>query len=353
MQVDFLIIGQGISGSFLSWYLQKARASVLVIDENKNNSASKVAAGLINPVTGRRLVRSWMIEELMPFAVTAYTAIGNELSIHCIHEASLLQFFNAPDMQDAFNKKLQEEPAYVLPPGNEDWSKYFAYPFGWGKIAPCYIANVQSLINRYRLDLVAQERLKEEKFDIAQLEIKEGFIQYKHIRAGKIIFCDGDAGFANPWFNRLPYSPNKGEALLLHIPGLPVEHIYKFRHTLIPVDAQASLFWFGSSYEWTYTDDLPSENFRIQAEAELKRFLKLPYTVKDHRAAIRAANIERRPFVGLHPRHPEIGILNGMGTKGCSLAPWFAHQLAEHLVNNEPLLPAVDVKRFERVLNHA
>ncbi|HEX6181994.1 MAG TPA: FAD-dependent oxidoreductase, partial [Chitinophagaceae bacterium] len=319
MQIDFLIVGQGLSGSFLSWYLLRSGASFIVVDENKSNTASRVAAGLINPVTGRRLVRSWMIEELMPFAWNAYDEIGSELSINCIRETKLQQFFIAPDMQDAFNKKLLEKPKYLLPPSQENWNKFFGYPFGWGTVAPCYIVNTRSLLHAYRAAIESREEFLQEKFDVTQLQVHTGHIQYKDIKASKVIFCDGAAGFDNPWFNKLPYSPNKGEALLVHIPGLPADHIYKFRHTLIPVDAAASLFWFGSSYEWTYTDDLPSENFYKHAESELKRFLKLPFTITDHEAAVRAANVERRPFVGLHPHQPQIGILNGMGTKGCSL----------------------------------
>ena len=351
MQVDFLIVGQGLSGSFLSWYLLRSGASFIVVDENRSNTASKVAAGIINPVTGRRLVRSWMIEELMPFAWNAYDEIGSELSINCIRETKLQQFFIAPDMQDAFNKKLLERPKYLQPPHQENWTRYFGYPFGWGTVAPCYIVNVRALLHAYRAAIQSREELLQEKFDIAQLQVHAGHVQYKNIKASKVIFCDGAAGFDNPWFNKLPYSPNKGEALLVHIPGLPTDHIYKFRHTLIPVDNAASLFWFGSSYEWTYADDLPSENFRKHAEAELKRFLKLPFTITDHLAAIRAANVERRPFVGLHPHQPEICILNGMGTKGCSLAPFFAHQFAEHLVHQKPLSPDVDFNRFSRILS--
>ncbi|HYF32920.1 MAG TPA: FAD-binding oxidoreductase [Chitinophagaceae bacterium] len=351
MHADFLIIGQGISGSFLSWYLQRAGASCIIIDDHKHNTASRVAAGLINPVTGRRLVRSWMTDELMPFAWNAYTTVGKELGVDCIREASLLQFFNAPDMQDAFNKKLLEEPAFITPPDGHEWRQYFNYPFGLGTIAPCYIANINALLIAYRKQLLAQGQLLSQKFEVSQLQCDAEGVQYRDIRASKIIFCDGDAGAGNPWFHRLPYALNKGEALLLRIPGLPVEHIYKFRYTLIPLDAADCLFWFGSSYEWIYDNELPSEAFRTDAEAALNKILRIPYTVVDHHAAIRPANIERRPFVGLHPRHPQIGILNGMGTKGCSLAPYFAHQLATHLVNGGPLLPAADVQRFERVLS--
>jgi len=60
MQVDVLIIGQGICGTMLSWWLEKAGMSYVVADDPKPDSASRVAAGVINPVTGRRMVKTWM-----------------------------------------------------------------------------------------------------------------------------------------------------------------------------------------------------------------------------------------------------------------------------------------------------
>jgi glycine/D-amino acid oxidase-like deaminating enzyme len=350
MEANYLIVGQGISGTFLSWYLQKAGASVIVMDENKSNTASGVAAGLVNPVTGRRLVKSWMIDELMPFAWNAYKQFGNELQIDCIAEVSLKQFFSAPDMQDAFNKRLKEEPEYLSAPDGSDWRQFFNYPFAWGNIQPCYIADVKKLTAAWRAQLIHQNKLIEETFEPPQLVIDEGYISYKNIHAQKIIFCDGAAGLHNPWFNRLPYSLNKGEALILRISQLPTDHIYKFKQTLIPVEPAEQLFWFGSSYEWTYDDELPSPKFRAGAAAELNHFLKLPYTVVDHVAAVRPANVERRPFVGIHPAYPQLAILNGMGTKGCSLAPYFGYQLAQHLVKEAPLQQDVNVNRFQRVL---
>ena len=84
MQVEFLIIGQGISGTFLSYYLQKANRSFLVIDNQESNSASRVAAGIINPVTGRRIVDTWMIGEILPFAWNAYQQLGDDLQLETI-----------------------------------------------------------------------------------------------------------------------------------------------------------------------------------------------------------------------------------------------------------------------------
>jgi hypothetical protein len=52
----------------------------------------------------------------------------------------------------------------------------------------------------------------------------------------------------------------------------------------------------------------------------------------------------------LHPQFPSLGILNGMGTKGSSLAPFFANQLAQHLVHGFPIMEEADVKRFSKIL---
>jgi glycine/D-amino acid oxidase-like deaminating enzyme len=107
----------------------------------------------------------------------------------------------------------------------------------------------------------------------------------------------------------------------------------------------------GSSHEWNFTDNLPSQLFLEKTTQILGQWLKEPFTVKDHLASIRPATVERRPFVGMHPHFPSIGILNGMGTKGCSLAPYFAHQLVCHLTENKPILPEADINRFSRILN--
>jgi glycine/D-amino acid oxidase-like deaminating enzyme len=55
--------------------------------------------------------------------------------------------------------------------------------------------------------------------------------------------------------------------------------------------------------------------------------------------------------VGTHPAHKNVAILNGMGSKGCSLAPFFAKQLADNLVHGKKILPEADILRFRKVLN--
>jgi len=53
---DIIIVGQGISGTVLSNALMEQYQKVLVIDDGNKKAASKIASGVINPVTGRRIV---------------------------------------------------------------------------------------------------------------------------------------------------------------------------------------------------------------------------------------------------------------------------------------------------------
>jgi hypothetical protein len=54
--------------------------------------------------------------------------------------------------------------------------------------------------------------------------------------------------------------------------------------------------------------------------------------------------------VGFHPLHPQIGILNGMGAKGCSLAPYFANEITNFLTQKKPINSLADVQRFSKIL---
>jgi glycine/D-amino acid oxidase-like deaminating enzyme len=349
MTTDYIIIGQGICGSFLSWYLQKAGKSCMVIDVAKSSSSSKVASGVINPVTGRRVVRTWEIETIMPFAVDAYKALGEELNEHFIDQCNILDFHATPQMKMAFAERIVDEPFLQIPENENQFYQWFQPLFGVTEINPCWLIQLNSLLSAWRKKLAANNQLLTTHFDIVDCTITTDRIHYKDITASAIIFCDGTAGFNNPYFRILPYAHNKGQAIIAAIPDLPTTHIFKQGINIVPW--QDGLFWVGSSYEREFTDLAPTQDFKEKITAQLNHWLKLPYQIIDHIAGERPANMERRPFVGLHPLMPSVGILNGVGTKGCSLAPYFAKQLTDHLVSGTPIHPQADVQRFRKILS--
>ena len=68
MKADYLIVGQGIAGSVLAWTLHQRGHHVLILDDPALPSASKASAGIFNPLTGKKLNRTWKADEIFPFA---------------------------------------------------------------------------------------------------------------------------------------------------------------------------------------------------------------------------------------------------------------------------------------------
>ena len=374
MRTDVLIIGQGICGTFLGWWLEQAGLSFIMIDEPRPFTASKSAAGLINPVTGRRIVTTWMIDELLPFAQTAYRQMGDDLGLSAMDPVEVVDFFPTAQMRLAFLKRVEEDASYLqLPADQHSWDGLFRYELGYGVISPCYLVNLPALLAASRKRMLQRGYLREERFNREELVVGPGGgVRYRNLDAERVVFCDGVESFDNPYFSRLPFAPNKGEALIVEIPdlvgggsrglansgqiasgrlaaGAGGRHVFKKGLSLAPW--KEGLFWVGASYEWAFDHQEPTKVFRERTEAVLKDWLRAPFRTVEHFASVRPATLERRPFVGFHPLHPAVGILNGMGTKGCSLAPYFAHQLVEFIMKGSPIRPDADIKRFSGILS--
>src|SRR5215469_8045270 len=251
MQIDYLIIGQGICGTFLSWYLTKENRSFILIDKNESGTPSKVSAGIINPVTGRRMVKVWMAEEVLSFAHHAYHEIGEFLDLTAMSQKNIIDFFPNPHQRQVFLERIEEGEQYLNSyPEQNQFNSFFNYDLGCGEIRNSYIVHLETLLPAWRQQLKDNNQLLEENVEINDLVIKEDFVQYKNITAGKIIFCDGLHSFENPFFKQLPFAPNKGEVLIVEIPGLPRERIYKKGFILAPLQTE-NIFWLGSNYQWS------------------------------------------------------------------------------------------------------
>jgi len=349
MDVDYLIAGGGLCGALLGRYLLLEGCSVLVIDDRNAAAAGRVAGGIVNPVTGKRLVRSWMTEVLLPFALQAYRELEEELHVALVQPCSLFDFFANREEQRIFEEKATGEKEYLTVAADGGWGDYFRFNYGVGVIAPCLLVDLNGLLGALGLWLHDSGCLLAERFDWKDCMVGDDGVVYRDIRAKKVICCEGADGDENPYFKMLPWSKDKGEAMIAAIAGLPRGAVYKQGISIAPW--RDGLWWIGATHDWKYTDLLPTAAFRKRVEEQLDYWLKMPYTIVDHLVARRPANLERRPFAGLHPRYPSIGILNGMGGKGASMAPYFAHQLAQHLVHEAAIMPEVDVLRFGRVLS--
>ena len=345
-KVDYIIVGQGIAGTLLAWFLEKTGQSFMIIDNDHADSSTKIAAGIINPITGRRFVKSWMIEDLLPFAKKTYQEMEAVADLPFFKEMDIIRYFQSNvEGNNWVTKTSYEEYEQYLSSKKleQDLSTIINNSGGYGIVNGAKV-DVGLLIKHFQKYHQSKEQLITATFDYAALEVGATSVTYQSIEAKKIIFCEGYAACRNPWFQNLPYESAKGEVFLLKIPNFQTPYIIKKNQFLVPLGED--LFWFGSNYEWEDLTNTPTPSGKVYLKERLANMLKIDFEIVDHLAAVRPVLKDRRPALGLHPDHASIAVLNGMGTKGTSIAPYWAEHLVQFLLGEGAVAGEVDVQRF-------
>ena len=347
MKYDYIIVGQGIAGTMLAHFLIENKQNILVIDNHHLTASSKVAAGIVNPITGRRYVKSWMFDTLLDFAHKTYQILGESLNISCFEERNIVRvLFNNKEANDFYARSGEVGyDEYMLEHAEMSEYENILNPvFSLGEVTHSGKVNLGEILVAFRQKLEANNQLLSEQFNFEDLSIYDDGVNYKTIEAKNIIFCEGIKGTENPYFKHLPFNGAKGQVLIVRIPNFQPAKICKHRLFVVPL--KEDLFWVGATNENQYTDDFPTEKGRVNLEKKLQKIVKVPYEIISHQAAIRPNIKDRRPLIGRHPLFHRLFIFNGLGTKGSSLAPYFAHHFVMYLLHEEPLMKAVDIERF-------
>lgn len=344
---DFILVGQGLAGTLLAHFLKTAGKRILVIDQPGGNAASQVAAGIINPVTGRRFVKSWMIETLLPFAKETYQMLENQLDIHVYHEKNILRALANPKEENDWLARATE-PAYTPYLAEradpENYGRHLYAPFAFGETKGSAQVDLPALITAYRIALKAKNEFVEEAFDYQKITFRTEGLTYKDWKAKGIVFCEGFGMKTNPFFNNLPMRGDKGQVLHVRIPEAGFEKMFKDQIFIVPLNEDQ--YWIGATYEPHFEEERPTEAGKDFLQNHLSACLQLPFEVMAHKAAVRPTVKDRRPLLGVHPEHPQLYLFNGLGTKGTSLGPYWAQHMSDYLLGTTEIDPQVDIRRF-------
>src|SRR5262245_55893386 len=127
-RVEFVIVGQGLAGTALAWQLRRRGRSVLVVDRESGNSASRLAAGLITPVTGKRMAKSWRWDELYPAAVAFYRWLEAETGTSYLHQQPALRLFADTSESDEYHRREASILRGLVEPASRVNPEWFAAP---------------------------------------------------------------------------------------------------------------------------------------------------------------------------------------------------------------------------------
>jgi glycine/D-amino acid oxidase-like deaminating enzyme len=348
-KVDYLIVGQGLAGTFLAFQLMQKGKTVMVVDKGLEYSSSRVAAGVINPIVLRRFTVTWRAKEFLHYNPSFYENLDQYLGKQyhfniplkkLISSQSEIDFwehrYHKDDVSDFIHQELTSVSDNIFPTEN----------FKVGLVKHSSWLNISALLVDFRGKLEKENALMPEEFNYSELLSN----QYKNIEFGRIVFCEGARGKDNPLFKNLPFSLNKGQLITVENSELPSDSLLKKKVFILPTSKNH--FKIGATYSWKW--DTSSEKAAHKIEEEKTELLKTHleemttanYKVIAVETGIRPSIKDRRPLIGQHSEKKNVYMFNGMGTRGCFMAPLLVEEFISHVENGTELNSEVNLNRF-------
>ena len=321
---------------------------MVLLSNSKAPSASAVAAGVINPVTGRWAVKSWRIDDLLPEAERLYRSLEEELNIDVYHPMPLRRFCKNKEDQKRIGRRLRNlRYADVLGDFHlaGDCPEKIKDSYGSFDILRAAYVDLPKLREAMR----ARFRFVDTQFDHADLRRIGDCWEYKEFKAAKVVFSEGAAMHGNPWFTLLKsaLTPIKGETLSFECPELKLPHsIYHHGKWLLAYGDNR--FRIGATYSQDFDGADPSKSATNELLEGVRAFVGTELFLQKEKqlAGIRPSTFDARPLLGAHPTEAGLYLFNGLGSKGASVAPLMSRHFTEYLLSGAQLDPEVDIKRF-------
>lgn len=344
-KVEYLIVGQGLAGSFLAYQLFLKKIPFMVVDHSIPNSASKVAAGLINPFALRRLIPSWRAKEFLHYNSKFYSSLSAQLGEKNYYQK--INFHKLIESEDELNfwqskinrNEVEEWVESTL--SVVDKKVNARNVFKVGKLKNCYWLDIGKLLSDFRSFLQKNSMLIEEKFDYSSFDQK----LFRGVQYNKLLFAEGSAIQDNPLFNYLPYRLNKGELLTFKSDQYVSKGVLKKKMFVLPIGMDQ--YKIGATYAWDWKNIDPELEQKEKLIGAFKEMSVAEMKILDHQAGLRPAVKDRRPLMGAHPTKPNVFVFNGMGSRGCLIAPKLAEELINCIELGIPLDPKCDIARFD------
>jgi glycine oxidase len=320
---------------------------VQVIDKPDAFRATSTAAGIINPVTGKRFALSWRFSDFFPVANTFYKSLEQALDIQIWHDRIITRIVQQQaDLNSWISRSGYPEMSEIMSTQADAgaWKPVLNDFLAFGKLNSAAQVNIPLLCSAWKARGLAEGWFQEREFDHTTLP------QHAQQYDG-IVFATGHLASQSGLFTDVPWNHAKGTVAHVKIKALQPDTtlpLLKDKILLAPLLHQPGVFWAGSNYEWKQTDAWPTATGVDMLAQELQSMLRTEYEITEVKSGIRPVAIDRRPVLGASQTHRNVFIFNGLGAKGALLAPFWAQHLVEHLLDGAALDKEVDVRRFEK-----
>jgi glycine/D-amino acid oxidase-like deaminating enzyme len=346
IDIEFLIVGNGLAGTLLAFEMLDRGLDFKILVAEDKSKASLVAAGIFNPLVFKRMTKSWMADELLPVMKKRYVELEGRLNVSFFVEKNILKPLSNQEMHLWKERKLNGEfKKYIHSVESERIYDLLKETAGYGIVTHSGYMKLPVFLNAAENYFRKKRLIVDGSFPFHKYNPENIFVEIGSFKFHNIIFCEGYHVTRNHFFNFLPLKPVKGELLEIYAPELPEDFILNKRVFVLPIGNQ--IFKVGSTYEWDDLTEKPTSDGKESIIKRLAELITTNYKVVNHVAGIRPTVSDRRPVLGFHPRWNHLSVFNGLGTKGVMLAPYFANEMIQLLINKKSgINQEVQLERF-------
>jgi hypothetical protein len=322
----YLLVGQGIAGTVLAHHFLQANIPFEIWDSPKHFNSSYAAGGIFNPVTGRKLEKTWLADELFDYLFSFYQQLEKTLSASFFYPMPLFRpFANAEMKQWLMDRKPQINHDFLNWEEDGVWVK----KAGW-------------------VDVASLLRHSKNYFEGIKIFSDRTFQEEDASNFEAVIFCEGFHAVQNPIWNKLPFLSAKGELIRFHSNEPSRDCILNKNGFIMPLPDGA--FKVGATYRWDEFTPFPTTSSREELISKLTSMGVSEFELLETYVGIRPATQDRRPFVGMLAGDT-MGIFNGFGSKGVSLSPYFAQSFVQAIKGEKELDPEVSIRRYSHLFS--
>jgi glycine oxidase len=340
-----LIVGQGLAGTALAWSLQERGVSFTIVDREEAVTSSKIAAGLLTPITGMRISLSKGYDEHWPMAVAFYRRLETGLRASFLHEVPHVRLFKNEVERTRWSGKCarDEFQAYVThePLGLD--GEVFHQPLGGlGMMRSGWLDTLLYLAASRRFFMDSGWYVTGDVTPDAMTR-KDQVILWEGREFTHVAWCIGWQAARHPWFDWLPFKSAKGT--ILRVAAEVGEETRVIHHGCWMVPLGAAMLRVGSTYDTQFTEAHATSEHDVAAlRGRLDRAIQVPYEVREQQSAVRPIIGAQQTLVGRHPAWDNVLFLNGLASKGAVRAPFYARLMVNHLLDGSPLPTESDVR---------
>lgn len=305
-------------------------------------SASKISAGMVNPIVLKKFNTFWLASEQIEMLTATMQEMKCYLGKTFFVQNPIYRIFHDPNEKLLWLKKRQRADLTPFLSDEIHHLDEINNPYQCGKVMQGGYLHVASFFESFYDYLSQNEYWVQELFDYQKLDTDT--LQYKDNQFQHIVFCEGNAVQHNPFFSFIPIKPNKGHQIEVKIEELTLQNVVKKKHFLIPLEN--GNFYYGGTYD--REDTHPEINpLAVQELTEgLSWICNQDFEIVEKNTAFRPTVADRRPIIGKHPQYNNVFVFNGLGARGVLNGAYFSRQLFAFIENGIPIDDEVAIERF-------